>query len=271
VLTDAGEPAREAPAMGRDRADRDVALGRAFVALTDTAVTGYDVIELLDRLIGFLLELLSADDAAVVLEDTPRELRVVAASGDAATRTAQLQLQVREGPSLDCLQSAEPVGTADLDREARRWPRFVAAVGDRGRFRGVHALPLRLRGQVIGAVNLLRRGPGALPPAEVALGQALADAAAIGVLHERRLRGAELLNDQLQSAFCSRVVIEQAKGVLSLQFSESVAASFERLRQYARSRNGKLATVAAQVVRREIGLAGFAAPQRRPDGETDRP
>jgi AmiR/NasT family two-component response regulator len=79
-----------------------------------------------------------------------------------------------------------------------------------------------------------------------------------------------LLNEQLQSAFRSRVVIEQAKGVLSLQFGESVAASFERLRQYARSRNGKLAAIAAQVVRREIGLTGFAAPQRRPDGDPDR-
>jgi hypothetical protein len=252
--------------MGRARADREGTVREAFVVLADTMVAEYDVVDLLDRLLGFLLELLPVDAAGIVLGEARHDLRVVSASSDAAELMELLELQSDEGPGLDCFESTAPVSIADLTGEAGRWPRFVAAAADWGRYRALHALPLRLRGQAIGALTLFLRDPGSLPPADLSLGQALADVATIGILQQRAIHRAEVVTEQLQSALTSRMVIEQAKGVLSQQFGESVAAAFERLRHYARSRNGKLTTVAGQVVRREIGMAGFTAPHQGRNG-----
>jgi hypothetical protein len=129
---------------------------RAIVTLADTLVDQYDVIELLNRLAGFAVQLLPADAAGIVLGDARRELRAVAASDEAAHLMELLQLQSDEGPCLDCFQTAAPVGVADLAQAAGRWPIFAAAVAQRGNFRSVHALPLRLRGRAIGALNQFR-------------------------------------------------------------------------------------------------------------------
>ncbi|GAA5137859.1 GAF and ANTAR domain-containing protein [Pseudonocardia adelaidensis] len=250
--------------MSRSRTDRERSANQAFVALADTMVADYDAIDLLDRLIGFCVDLLPADAAGIVLGDARRELRVVAASSEAAELMELLQLQSDEGPCLDCFQNAAPVSIADLGDAVDRWPRFVAAVAERGQFRAVHALPLRLRGQAIGALNLFDREPGPLPEHDLALGQALADVATIGILQERAIRRAEVVNEQLQMALTSRVTIEQAKGVLSQHFGDDVEAAFDRLRRYARSRNEKLAGVAGKVVRRELDPAVFARPSGPP-------
>jgi GAF domain-containing protein len=250
--------------MSRTPVDRERTASEAFVALADTMVADYDAIDLLDRLIGFCVDLLPADAAGIVLGDARRELRVVAASSEAAELMELLQLQSDEGPCLDCFQTAAPVSIADLAGAADRWPRFVAAVAERGQFRAVHALPLRLRGEAIGALNLFDREPRSLPDRDLALGQALADVATIGILQERVIRRAEVVNEQLQMALTSRVTIEQAKGVLSQYFGNDVDAAFDRLRRYARSRNEKLAHVAAQVVRRELDPGVFTASPGSP-------
>jgi len=134
-----------------------------------------------------------------------------------------------------------------------RWPVFTAAVADTAAFRSVHALPLRLRGEAIGARNLFHRLPGSLAVADLALGQALADVATIGILSERAIRRGDVVNEQLQSALNSRVIIEQAKGVLAQGGNLSMDAAFDRLRRYARSRNLRLSDVARDVI--EAGLA----------------
>jgi GAF domain-containing protein len=244
---------------------REQSASQAFVVLADTMVADYDAIDLLDRLVGFCVDLLPADAAGIVLGDARRELRVVAASSEAAELMELLQLQSDEGPCLDCFQSATPVSIADLTGAAARWPRFVAAVAERGQFRAVHALPLRLRGQAIGALNLFDRQPGSLPEADLALGQALADVATIGILQERAIRRAEVVSEQLQVALTSRVTIEQAKGALSQQLGVSVEVAFERLRSYARSHNRKLAAVAGQIVRRELDGTEIAAYPSPPE------
>ncbi|QYN39378.1 GAF and ANTAR domain-containing protein [Pseudonocardia sp. DSM 110487] len=253
--------------MSRPPVERERSVSHAFVVLADTMVAEYDAIDLLDRLIGFCVELLPADAAGIVLGDARRELRVVAASSEAAELMELLQLQSDEGPCLDCFQTVAPVSIADLAGAADRWPRFAAAVAERGQFRAVHALPLRLRGQAIGALNLFDREPGSLPDSDLALGQALADVATIGILQERAIRRAEVVNEQLQTALTSRVTIEQAKGVLSQHFGDDVEVAFDRLRHYARSRNAKLAHIAAQVVRRELDPTAFnllpGSPGRR--------
>jgi len=134
----------------------------------------------------------------------------------------------------------------------------------------VHAVPLRLRGQAIGALNLLHRTPGSLPEDDLALGQALADIATIGILQERAIRRGEVVNEQLQTALNSRVIIEQAKGVLSHHLGLSTDEAFNRLRGYVRSRNLRLADVARLLATRQLDPAKLAipAPQTKPTQTT---
>jgi hypothetical protein len=250
--------------MSRPLGGRDELISRAFVSLADTLVDEYDVIELLNRLAGFSVQLLPADAAGIVLGDARRELRAVAASDEAAHIMELLQLQSDQGPCLECFQSAAPVRVADLAEAADRWPTFVAAVMQRGDFRSVHALPLRLRGRAIGALNLFGGVPGPLPELDLALGQALADVATIGILQERAIRRGEVLNEQLQSALNHRVIIEQAKGVLAQYGGLAPADAFDRLRRHARSRNLKLTNVARRIVDKELDPGEVLAPGRTP-------
>ena len=253
--------------MSPVHADREQAVSRAFVQLADTLVDDYDAIDLLYRLATTCVELLPADAAGIVLGDARRELHVVAASSEAAQLMELFQLQNDEGPCLDCFQTAAPVSVDDLADATDRWPAFVDAVAARGQFRAVHALPLRLRGQAIGALNLFDRHPGPLPAADLALAQALADVATIGILQERAIHRAEVVSEQLQTALTSRVTIEQAKGVLSQWLGVDVETAFDRLRAHARAHNLKLVEVARRIVRREMDPAQFPAPapaSRRP-------
>jgi GAF domain-containing protein len=198
--------------MSETGTGREELVSRAFVALADTLVDDYDIIDLLHRLVRFTVELLAADAAGIVLADARGELRAVAASNEAAELMELLQLQSSEGPCLDCYHQAARVSVTDLHEATARWPAFTAALAEHGAFRSVHALPLRLRKQAIGALNLFHGSPGVLPGADLALGQALADVATIGILQERTIRRGEVLNEQLHTALNSRVVIEQAKG-----------------------------------------------------------
>jgi GAF domain-containing protein len=158
-----------------------------------------------------------------------------------------LQLQSGEGPCVECVRTSAPVAVVDLS-DTDRWPRFVAAVTARTGFRSVHALPLRLRGQAIGAMNLLHRAPGPLPESDLVLGQALADVATIGILAERTVRRNEVVAEQLQTALNSRIIIEQAKGVIAQSGGLPMDQAFERLRGYSRRHNLRLAEVARSVV-----------------------
>ena len=239
-------------------------LSETFVELTDTMVAGFDVIDFLHVLTDRSVQLLDVSAAGLLLADPRGELRVVAASSEAARLLELFQLQNDQGPCLDCFQTAAPVKVADLAQAAGRWPSFAAAVAQRGNFRSVHALPLRLRGRAIGALNLFRVIPGPLPEPDLALGQALADVATIGILQERAIHRGELLNEQLQLALNSRVTIEQAKGVLAQYGGLELAAAFDELRHYARSHNVKLADLARRVVDKDVDLAEIIAARQPP-------
>ena len=232
--------------------DREHLVSTAFTRLADTLVDEYDVIDLLDRLVGYSVDLLAVEAAGIVLGDVRGTLRVVAASNDDAQLVELLQLQNDEGPCLVCFRTATAVSVLDLADVVDRWPRFTATVDAQRVFRSVHALPLRLRQESIGALNLFNGRPGPLSEADLSLGQALADVATIGILSERAVRHGEILNEQLQAALNSRVIIEQAKGVLTQKGKLSMDAAFDRLRSYARSRNLRLSEVARQVVETDI-------------------
>jgi transcriptional regulator with GAF, ATPase, and Fis domain len=233
--------------MSQPPGGRERLISRAFVALADTLVDDYDVIDLLDRLVGYSVALLDADAAGIMLADTRRQLHAVAASSEDAALMELLQLQAEQGPCVECFHSAAPVSAPDLTEATTRWPRFVAAARAWGAFASVHALPLRLRGQAIGALNLLHRTPGSLPEDDLALGQTLADIATIGILQERAIRRTEVVNEQLQTALRSRVIIEQAKGVLAQHSGLAMDEAFNQLRGYVRAHNLRLADVAGQI------------------------
>ncbi|MGI8446622.1 MAG: ANTAR domain-containing protein, partial [Streptosporangiaceae bacterium] len=152
-----------------------------------------------------------------------------------------------QGPCRDCFRTGRAVTAADLADPGTPWPRFAAAATQAG-FRTVEALPMRLRDQVIGALNLFRATPGAFEPADLRIAQALADVATIGLLQERNLRRSETMAEQLQAALNSRVVIEQAKGKLAERLGADMDEAFRLLRDHARNTNQRLTDVARNFV-----------------------
>ena len=237
-------------------------LSETFVELTDTMVAGFDVIDFLHVLTDRSVQLLDVSAAGLLLADPRGELRVVAASSQAARLLELFQLQNDQGPCLDCFRTGRPVAAADLAAEAR-WPRFAAAAQQAG-FAAVQALPMRLRDQVIGALNLFRAVPGALAPADIRIGQALADVATISLLHERSMRHSDTLTEQLQTALNSRVIIEQAKGKLAERLGLDTDQAFSVLRDHARTRNLCLSDVALAFIDGSETLARTGAAHEHP-------
>jgi len=237
--------------MNAPSPDRDAQLARRFVALADTLVDEYDVVDLLDELVHAVVELLPVEHAGLLLRDEDGNPQLLASTSETSRILELYQLQSSEGgPCLECLQSGAPVLIDDLAANAQKWPEFARTAQALG-FEAVHALPLRLRRDAIGALNLF--GPRAhLSDADLQVGQSLADMATIGILQQRSARRAAVEAEQLKRALDTRVVIEQAKGVLSEFGSVGMDVAFEQLRRYARSRNSKLGEVADSVVRREI-------------------
>jgi transcriptional regulator with GAF, ATPase, and Fis domain len=236
-------------------------LSDTFVDLADTMVADFDIIDFLHLLTDRSVALLAASAAGVVLADPRGELRVAAASSEEAGLLELFQLQNDQGPCLDCFRTGQPVTASDLAGPDQRWPRFAQAAARSG-FRTVQALPMRLRDQVIGALNLFHAGPGLLSPADLRIGQALADVATIGLLHERNVRRRETVAEQLQAALNSRVVIEQAKGKLAERLGIDMDRAFSMLRDYARNTNQRLTDVARDFVNRataEFPPGGTAA------------
>jgi hypothetical protein len=222
-------------------------LSDTFVELADTMVADFDVIDFLHLLTDRSVRLLGASAAGVLLADPRGELRIAAASSEEAGLMELFQLQNDQGPCLECFRTGRPVTAADLAGPAQRWPRFAQAATQAG-FRTVEALPMRLRGQVIGALNLFRAAPGPIEAADLRIGQALADVATIGLLHERNVRRSETAAEQLQGALNSRVVIEQAKGKLAERLSIDMDPAFSMLRDHARTTNQRLTDVARTFV-----------------------
>jgi ANTAR domain/GAF domain len=217
------------------------------------------VIDFLHLLTDRSVALLAASAAGVVLADPRGELRLAAASSEEAGLLELFQLQNDQGPCLECFRTGRPVTAADLAGPAPRWPRFAAAAVQAG-FATVEALPMRLRDQVIGALNLFRAESSPLDPADLRIGQALADVATIGLLHERNVRRRETVAEQLQVALNSRVIIEQAKGKLAERLSIDMDRAFTMLRDYARNSNQRLTDVARDFI--NGATADFPPPAR---------
>jgi GAF domain-containing protein len=233
---------------------REQRIVQTFVELADTIVDEFDVVEFLHRLAERCAELLDCSEAGLLLADAAGVLRVMASSSERSEALELLQSQNEEGPCFECYHRGTPVLTEDLAADCDRWPTFAPAAIQRG-FRSVHAIPMRVRGATVGAMNLFRSEPGRICEADLSLGQGMADIAAIGLLQERTVRESRGVIAELQGALNSRVVIEQAKGMLAESAGIGVDAAFARLRGYARDHNRRLSGVAHDLIEGRLEAA----------------
>ncbi|MFD7160535.1 GAF and ANTAR domain-containing protein [Kribbella sp. NPDC059898] len=231
---------------------REQRLGHVFVELADSLVDDFDVIDLLHVLCDRSVELLQADAAGLILADPRGRLHVMASTTEEARLLELFVLQNDEGPCLDCYTTGQQVANIDLEEVSQRWPMFNAAAAAAG-YRSTHALPLRLRGRTLGALNLFCEQRSTLSREDVDLGQALCDIATVALLQERAIRSGELLAEQLQGALNSRVVIEQAKGILAARADIPLDAAYALMRDYGRRNHRRLSAVAIDVTASTIG------------------
>jgi GAF domain-containing protein len=238
---------------------REAMLARTLVQLADTLVADYDVIELLTVLTDCCVDVLDVAAAGIMLAGPEGDLRVMASSSEAMRVLELFEVQSQEGPCLDCYRAGQPVVNQDLATVNGRWPRFAAEALAAG-FHSVHALPMRLRGSVVGALNLFRQIPGDLRQADVEAAQALADVATIAILQHRASLEAQVLNDQLNHALNSRIVIEQAKGMVAERLGVNMEQAFAILRGHARNHNLRLVDVAQGVIGGTVSAATLDRP-----------
>lgn len=235
-----------------DSTSNPVAVGQrrlvqTFVELADTLVEDFDLVEFLSALTERVVELELASEAGILLVDETGDLQFVAASHERTHLLELFQVQNQEGPCQDCFATGSPVSVSDLEDERERWPLFAERAVTAG-FRSVQAVPLRLRGTILGALNLFLTEPGGLAEDAQAVVQAMADVATIGLLQQREVHRAQTVEAQLQHALHSRISIEQAKGILSEQANVGMEAAFQMLRAYSRNNNLKLSDVSRSVV-----------------------
>jgi len=222
-------------------------VSEVFVELADTLVDEFDLIEFLQMVTSRASELVGSTAAGLLLADAEGRLQFMAASDEQSSLLELFQVQSHEGPCQDCFREGTAVTNADLREAGDRWPLFAPRAVAAG-FRSVHAFPLRLRKEVIGALNLFGTEAGRIDSEEARVVQAMADVATIGLLQERAVRRGEVLSEQLQGALSSRIVIEQAKGAIAQAHDLTVDQAFQLLRSYSRNHNQRLIAVANEVL-----------------------
>jgi GAF domain-containing protein len=242
---------------------REAVLARAFVRLADTLASDFDVVDFLQSLSTDSVEILGAEAAGVMLADARGGLRLIASSDERMRLLELFELQGAQGPCLDAFSSGRSVQATAADSRVR-WPVFAPHASDAG-FQMMCAVPLRVRTDVIGALNLFRGTNEPFTSAEIDLAQAMAEMAAIGLIQERALRERSLLAEQLQAALNSRVVIEQAKGMIAEYLTMNADDAFTLLRNYARDNNRKLSELASDITERKIASAALTrGPGQQP-------
>jgi GAF domain-containing protein len=235
---------------------RESLLVATLVELADNLVDNYDVIDILTLLSDRCVETIDVASAGVMLGLPGGELQFVASSSESMRVLELFQIQANEGPCVDCYADGVAIINHELSDPDTRWPRFTPLAIAQG-FHSVHCLPLRLRGKTIGALNLFRTDVGLLTPADVVVAQGLADVATIAILQHQSSLSAKLLNDQLSFALNSRIIIEQAKGMVSQFDNCDMDVAFGRLRSHARNHNLRLTDVATSVVDGSLSISGL--------------
>ncbi|NEN05147.1 GAF and ANTAR domain-containing protein [Diaminobutyricibacter tongyongensis] len=233
--------------------EREAEIIRTFATLADSMVAGFDAVDLLQTLVERSAELLDATDAGILLADGTGRLEVVASTDERSQLVELMQLGPGGGPCVECFTTGIPVAIPDISAARDRWADFCDAALAQG-FHALHAVPLRLREKTIGSLNLFRDQAGELGEFDLAAAQALADVATIGILQERAVRESDVITQQLQRALDSRVIIEQAKGVVAYVNDVPVDEAFRVIREYARDHQRGIVEVAADIVQRRLTL-----------------
>ena len=234
-----------------DGTGREITLARTLVTIADTLVTDFDVVDLFDRLTTACVELLGAATAGLMLADRDGILQLVSSSSARMRELEQFEIGHAQGPCLDCYATRQAVAIDLSTAEAAvRWPAFTAEARNRG-IAGVQALPMRLRNDTIGALNVFHTTSARLDDFTTELAQALADIATVAILQRQALSSSELLTEQLQAALNDRIVIEQAKGLLAERGQLSVDQAFTTLRDYCRAARIPLTQTARALVNRK--------------------
>lgn len=235
---------------------RESVLAQTMVELADSLVDDFDIVELLTTLSDRCVKVLDIAAAGIMLATPDGNLQAITSSSEAMRVVELFELQSQEGPCLDAFHSGKAAVNHDLATANDRWPIF-APVAVRAGFRGADAIPMRLRGQIIGALNLFSTRPGSMTEDDVTVAQALADIATIAILQNRSTVEARELNAQLATALSSRILIEQAKGMIAQRQDITIDEAFARLRRHARDNNLRLATVAGDTVNGTVDPSTF--------------
>lgn len=226
---------------------REGSVIRSLVEMADTLVDDFDVVDMLTRLTDRCVTVLGVSAAGVMLASPGGDLRLVASSSEAMRILELFELQAQEGPCLDAFRTGERVEPEDLQAGSGRWPRFSMVAVEAG-FQSAFALPLRLRERTVGALNLFSVERNPMDEENVPVVQAFADLAAISVVQHRAASETQLINEQLAEALTSRILIEQAKGVIFERAGVDMAEAFRRLRSYARDNNLHITAVAQAAI-----------------------
>ncbi|HET9260260.1 MAG TPA: GAF and ANTAR domain-containing protein [Acidimicrobiia bacterium] len=228
---------------------REGRLVRVLVSMADTLVSDFDPVDLFYELVVSCTDLLDVAQAGLLLTDGNRELRVVAASSEATGVVELLELENEGGPGAEAFRTGRPVRSGELagSQAHHRWPEFGEAALAAG-FRAVTAVPMRLRGDVLGALDLFLTEAVDLTDEDLTVAQALADLATIAILQDRSTIDDRTLISQLRTALETRVLIEQAKGVVAHEAGLTMDEAFGRIRSHARNNNERLREVSAAIV-----------------------
>lgn len=226
---------------------REAHLSQTFVTLADTLVADYDMIDVLQTLVEQTSRILEAADAGILLPNDSGHLEVVASTSERSHLVSLLQLRADEGPCVDAYANGTPVSIDDIRTTTLRWPTFSASAAAVG-YRSMHAIPMQFRGETIGSLNLFSERVGPMPPADITIAKALTDIATVSLTQERALRESNIAREQLQRALESRVLIEQAKGVVSHREQIDMDEAFILLRARARNSGRRLSVIAQEEI-----------------------
>lgn len=240
-----------------NKASRETFISSAFVAIADTLTTDFDIVDMLHTLVEQCTLILDTSQGGLMLVDGRGELQLMTSTSQGADFVEVMQLNSAAGPCIECFTTGTAVSVPNINDTGDKWPDFTSGALQRG-FLSAHATPMRLRGHVIGTMNLFSTKRGALSERDASLAQALTDVATIGILQQRVITETNMLAEQLHRALDSRVLIEQAKGMVAHSLNVSMDDAFTALRNYSRERSVSLRSVAEGISDRTISVSVIA-------------
>ncbi|WAU85992.1 GAF and ANTAR domain-containing protein [Streptomyces sp. Qhu-G9] len=232
--------------------NRERQLAKAFVDLADTYASEFDPLHLFNRLVHTCVELLEVDAAAVMIADARGSLKTMAATNEEAAFVELLQTQTGSGPCMDCYRTGEAHSVPDITAERERWPKLVTAMTDAG-YRSLQTVPVRLHERPLGGLTLLNTRAGAMPNDDAHLAQALADSAALALMHwsTEPTRSDDVIT-RVQSAIAVKAILEIAKGMIAEYTGGTIAEAGQLLADYARRHRVSLAETVHALVSRTM-------------------